>query len=190
MKKQKPIIKSLLCEENPINSVNYENFAMQLMSKHSDKTNIIALTCDTDSINSVSVVALNVAYNLTMHDRKVLIINCDTFGLAFNDLFGAQNDNDNIINYGKVDIILPKNTDFVGNMTAEEMTDKYSDYDYVLLVVPSPIRSVNYLAVQKNTNYYLLITQVFSSFYKANKCIEMITAAESKVMGSVYIKIT
>lgn len=188
MEKNNMINKSVLCAENTENCSNYENFTMQILSRSSKETNVLAITTDTNKIDLISIVGLNVGYNLACHNKKVLLINLDTTNSVLNDLFLKQNDNDNIISYGKIDIILPESTDFVGNMDLNDLKTKCSDYDFVILCVPSPKYFCNYLAVPEQTEYYLLVSRYISSFYSLNKCINKIVSAKSIVVGGVYTK--
>lgn len=189
MKKQYSINKSLLCAQDESISSNYDNFAMQILSASENGTNILAITSDTNSFALVDIVCLNLAFNLQKHNKKVLIINLNTQSNALNTLLDKQNDNETILNYADTDILLPISTDFIREMTNEQLKEKYSDYDFVILCVPSPKKMANYLAVPKNTNYYLLVSKFISSFYAVNKCIHLIEKAESNVLGSAYIKL-
>ena len=189
MFKQNGINKSLLSAENIVNSSNYENFAMQLLNRKDKGTNVIAVTCDIKTSDITAIVCLNVGFNLKKHGNNVLVINMDTQNIAFNDLLESQSNDDRVVNYEDIDVLLPQSTDFTQNLSLEDFKNKYSEYDFVILCVPSPQYESNYLAVPKNTDFYLLITKFFSSYFAANKCIDLIEAIDSKVLGSVYIKL-
>lgn len=189
MEKQYTINKKLLCTENESISSNYDNFAMQVLSRSENGTNIIAITCDTNKFALVDIVSLNLACNLQKHSKKALVINLNPQSNALNTLLDKQNDNEVIVNYSDIDVLLPVSTDFISEMTTEQLKEKYAAYDFIILSVPSPKKMSNYLAVPKNTNYYLLVSKFISSFYAANKCIQLIDKAESNVIGSAYIKL-
>lgn len=182
------IDKIALCAENSENSLQYENLAMQILSKSTNKTNVFAITSDSNKRNALSTIGLNIGYNLAYHGKKVLLINMDIANMALNNLLGSQNDNETKIEYGKIDIILPTSIDFIGNLDMQGLKDKYSDYNFVILVVPSPKYSCNYLAVPQQTEYYLVVTKYSSSFYSLNSCIKKITAANSVVCAGVYLR--
>ncbi len=106
MEKQYIINKNLLCTENESISSNYDNFAMQVLSRSENGTNIIAITCDTNKFALVDIVSLNLACNLQKHSKKALVINLNPQSNALNTLLDKQNDNDIIINYSDIDVIL------------------------------------------------------------------------------------
>ncbi len=189
MFKQNGINKSLLSTENIVNSSDYENFAMQLLNRKNKGTNVIALTCDIKTSDITAIVCLNVGFNLKKHGNNVLVINMDTHNIAFNDLLESQSNDDRVVSYGDIDVLLPQSTDFTQNLSLEDFKSKYSQYDFVILCVPSPKYESNYLAVPKNTDFYLFFTKFFSSYFAVNKCIDLIEAIDSKVLGSVYIKL-
>lgn len=189
MEKQYTINKNLLCTENEDISSNYDNFTMQVLSRSENGTNIIAITCDTNKFALVDIVSLNLASNLQKHSKKALVINLNPQSNALNTLIDKQNDNEVIANYAGIDVLLPVSIDFIREMTNEQLKEKYADYDFVILSVPSPKKMANYLAVPKNTNYYLLVSKFISSFYAVNKCIQLIDNAESHVLGSAYLKL-
>ncbi len=190
MNKQKNINKKLLCAEDLSNTENYENFTMNILKTNTEDINVIAITSDNNTINTISTVCLNVGYNLSLHSKKVLVINLDVFNPALNDLLCKENDDERIVNYGNIDLILPKSTDLIGNLSLEELKNKYNDYDFIIICVPSPKKLPAYLAVCDGVDYYLLVNKFISSFYSANKCIKLIEATGAKVVGSVYIKLT
>lgn len=183
------INKKLLCTDNQVNIAKYEDFAMKILNKSEKGTNVFAITCDKNNFNLIPTATINVAYNLALHNKKVLVINCDTQNLAFNNLLATSNNNDIVVNYSNFDIILPVNTDFMNNLTLDELKEKYPNYDYIILCVPSPKCSLNYLAVPQGTPFYMLVIKFISSFYAINKCIGLLNNAELSVIGSVYVKL-
>ncbi len=189
MKKQNSINKNLLSAENIKNTFAYENFAMQLLNRKESGTNVFAITGDTKSSDIITIVSLNIGYNLKQHNNKVLVINLDINNLAINDLLLQQNNDENVISYGDIDVLLPTSIDLFYTMTDKDIKDKYSDYDYVIFIVPSPKYFSNYLAIPKNVEFYILVSKFLSSFYAVNKCVNLLESIESKVIGSVYIKL-
>lgn len=183
------INKKFLCAEYSENVARYEDFAMKILNKSESTNNIFALTCDKGNFNVIQIVTLNVAHNLSLHNKKVLVINFDTQNTALNKLLDVQNNNEEIIKYNNIDIVLLENTDTMYKTTLDDLKTKYSGYDFIILCVPSPKKSLNYLTVPKNTNFYMLICKFISSFYAINKCIEMLSSADLNVVGSVYVKL-
>ncbi len=189
MKKQSEINKNLLCAENNVNSLNYENLAMTILSKKTEGTNFSAITTDIKSSNISAIVTLNVAYILKKHNKNVLVINLDTQSQAINNLLVASNDNEKIVNYKEIDVLLPNTADLFCGMTLDDLKNKFSEYDFVIFCVPSPKYSTNYLALPKSVDFYILINRFFSSYFAANKCLDLLDTAEQNIVGSVYIKI-